>query len=150
MKIHEFGLALFGEHYSANQFAKILINKDGSNVDRKTIQNWINRDQELGDWVVEQLKTELVKREDILNKLLTSLNKESKMKNLTILSKVTKDAKATAKYDESLKSGDVITYRSEDGVLLEGVVSFAKKWESQRYSNLPVVEIIKWKNLISL
>lgn len=25
------------------------------------------------------------------------------MKNLTILSKVTKDAKATAKYDESLK-----------------------------------------------
>ena len=62
MKIHEFGLALFGEHYSANQFAKILINKDGSNVDRKTIQNWINRDQELGDWVVEQLKTELVKR----------------------------------------------------------------------------------------
>lgn len=143
MKIHQFGLALFGEHYSANQFAKILINKDGSNVDRKTIQNWINRDQELGDWVVEQLKTELVKREDILNKLLTSLNKESKMKNLTILSKVTKDAKATAKYDESLKSGDVITYRSEDGVLLEGVVSFAKKWESQRYSNLPVVEIIK-------
>lgn len=143
MKIHEFGLALFGEHYSANQFAKILINKDGSNVDRKTIQNWINRDQELGDWVVEQLKTELVKREDILNKLLTSLNKESKMKNLTILSKVTKDAKATAKYDESLKSGDVITYRSEDGVLLDGVVSFAKKWESQRYSNLPVVEIIK-------
>ncbi|MFY5812802.1 hypothetical protein [Acinetobacter baumannii] len=143
MKIHEFGLALFGEHYSANQFAKILINKDGSNVDRKTIQNWINRDQELGDWVVEQLKTELVKREDILDKLLTSLNKESKMKNLTILSKVTKDAKATAKYDESLKSGDVITYRSEDGVLLEGVVSFAKKWESQRYSNLPVVEIIK-------
>ncbi|MES5709353.1 hypothetical protein U2E90_03995 [Acinetobacter baumannii] len=143
MKIHEFGLALFGERYSANQFAKILINKDGSNVDRKTIQNWINRDQELGDWVVEQLKTELVKREDILNKLLTSLNKESKMKNLTILSKVTKDAKATAKYDESLKSGDVITYRSEDGVLLEGVVSFAKKWESQRYSNLPVVEIIK-------
>lgn len=143
MKIHEFGLALFGEHYSANQFAKILINKDGSNVDRKTIQNWINRDQELGDWVVEQLKTELVKREDILNKLLTSLNKESKMKNLTILIKVTKDAKATAKYDESLKSGDVITYRSEDGVLLEGVVSFAKKWESQRYSNLPVVEIIK-------
>ncbi|HGW3736208.1 TPA: hypothetical protein ACNH0K_002272 [Acinetobacter baumannii] len=143
MKIHEFGLALFGEHYSANQFAKILINKDGSNVDRKTIQNWINRDQDLGDWVVEQLKTELVKREDILNKLLTSLNKESKMKNLTILSKVTKDAKATAKHDESLKSGDVITYRSEDGVLLEGVVSFAKKWESQRYSNLPVVEIIK-------
>ncbi|MGQ1128586.1 hypothetical protein ACT4VC_12050 [Acinetobacter baumannii] len=143
MKIHEFGLALFGEHYSANQFAKILINKDGSNVDRKTIQNWINRDQDLGDWVVEQLKTELVKREDILNKLLTSLNKESKMKNLTILSKVTKDAKATAKYDESLKSGDVITYRSEDGILLEGVVSFAKKWESQRYSNLPVVEIIK-------
>ncbi|EOA4417033.1 hypothetical protein ACH2GS_001512 [Acinetobacter baumannii] len=143
MKIHEFGLALFGEHYSANQFAKILINKDGSNVDRKTIQNWINRDQDLGDWVVEQLKTELVKREDILNKLLTSLNKESKMKNLTILSKVTKDAKATAKYDESLKSGDVITYRSEDGVLLEGVVSFAKKWEAQRYSNLPVVEIIK-------
>lgn len=143
MKIHEFGLALFGEHYSANQFAKILINKDGSNVDRKTIQNWINRDQDLGDWVVEQLKTELVKREDILNKLLTSLNKESKMKNLTILSKVTKDAKATAKYDESLKSGDVITYRSEDGVLLDGVVSFAKKWESQRYSNLPVVEIIK-------
>ncbi len=143
MKIHEFGLALFGEHYSANQFAKILINKDGSNVDRKTIQNWINRDQDLADWVVEQLKTELVKREDILNKLLTSLKKESKMKNLTILSKVTKDAKATAKYDESLKSGDVITYRSEDGVLLEGVVSFAKKWESQRYSNLPVVEIIK-------
>lgn len=143
MKIHEFGLALFGEHYSANQFAKVLFNKDGSNVDRKTIQNWINRDQDLGDWVVEQLKTELVKREDILNKLLTSLNKESKMKNLTILSKVTKDAKATAKHDESLKSGDVITYRSEDGVLLEGVVSFAKKWESQRYSNLPVVEIIK-------
>ncbi|MFX9663281.1 hypothetical protein ABTO78_10885 [Acinetobacter baumannii] len=143
MKIHEFGLALFGEHYSANQFAKILINKDGSNVDRKTIQNWINRDQDLGEWVVEQLKIELVKREDILNKLLTSLSKESKMKNLTILSKVTKDAKATAKYDESLKSGDVITYRSEDGVLLEGVVSFAKKWESQRYSNLPVVEIIK-------
>lgn len=143
MKIHEFGLALFGEHYSANQFAKILINKDGSNVDRKTIQNWINRDQDLGEWVVEQLKIELVKREDILNKLLTSLSKESKMKNLTILSKVTKDAKATAKYDESLKSGDVITYRSEDGVLLEGVVSFAKKWEAQRYSNLPVVEIIK-------
>ncbi len=143
MKIHEFGLALFGEHYSANQFAKILINKDGSNVDRKTIQNWINRDQDLGDWVVEQLKIELVKREDILNKLLTSLSKESKMKNLTILSKVTKDAKATAKYDESLKSGDVITYKSEEGVLLEGVVSFAKKWESQRYSNLPVVEIVK-------
>lgn len=143
MKIHEFGLALFGEHYSANQFAKILINKDGSNVDRKTIQNWINRDQDLGEWVVEQLKAELVKREDILKTLLTNLNEESKMKNLTILSKATKDAKATAKYDESLKSGDVVTYRSEDGVLLEGVVSFAKKWESDRYSNLPIVEIVK-------
>lgn len=143
MKIHEFGLALFGEHYSANQFAKILINKDGSNVDRKTIQNWINRDQDLGSWVVEQLKAELVKREDILKTLLTNLNEESKMKNLTILNKATKDAKATAKYDESLKSGDVVTYRSEDGVLLEGVVSFAKKWESDRYSNLPIVEIVK-------
>ncbi|UJQ43483.1 hypothetical protein [Acinetobacter phage vB_AbM_WUPSU] len=143
MKIHEFGLALFGEHYSANQFAKILINKDGSNVDRKTIQNWINRDQDLGEWVVEQLKAELVNREDALRTLLTNLNEESKMKNLTILSKATKDAKATAKYDESLKSGDVVTYRSEDGVLLEGVVSFAKKWESDRYSNLPIVEIVK-------
>ncbi|AWV87780.1 hypothetical protein DOM24_10715 [Acinetobacter radioresistens] len=65
------------------------------------------------------------------------------MKKLTILNTITKDAKATAKYDASLKSGDVITYRSEDGVLLEGVVSLAKKWESQRYSNLPIVEIVK-------
>lgn len=143
MKIHEFGLALFGEHYSANQFAKILINKDGSNVDRKTIQNWINRDQDLNDWVIVQLKEEVLKREVILKNLLTNLSQAIMMKKLTILSKVTKDAKATAKYDESLKSGDVITYRSEDGVLLEGIISFAKKWESQRYSNLPVVEIVK-------
>lgn len=143
MKIHEFGLALFGEHYSANQFAKILINKDGSNVERKTIQNWINRNQDLNDWAINQLKEELVKRDNILKNLLTNLNKETNVKNLTILSKVTKDAKATAKYNAALKSGDVITYRSEDGVLLEGVVSFAKKWESQRYSNLPVVEIVE-------
>ena len=143
MKIHEFGLALFGEHYSANQFAKILINKDDSNVDRKTIQNWINRNQDLNDWAINQLKEELVKRDNILKNLLTNLNKETNVKNLTILSKVTKDAKATAKYNAALKSGDVITYRSEDGVLLEGVVSFAKKWESQRYSNLPVVEIVE-------
>lgn len=72
-----------------------------------------------------------------------NLSEEINMKTLTILSKVTKDAKATAKYDESLKSGDVITYRNEDGALFEGIVSFAKKWDSQRYSNLPVVEIIK-------
>lgn len=65
------------------------------------------------------------------------------MKTLTILSTVNKDAKATAKYDESLKSGDVITYKNEEGVLFEGIVSFAKKWNSQRYSNLPVVEIVK-------
>ncbi|MDV8152308.1 hypothetical protein [Acinetobacter pittii] len=65
------------------------------------------------------------------------------MKTLTILSKVTKDAKATAKYDESLKSGDVITYRNEDGAIVEGIVSYAKKWQSQRYSNLPAVEIEK-------
>jgi uncharacterized protein YijF (DUF1287 family) len=65
------------------------------------------------------------------------------MKNLTILSKVTKDAKATAKYDESLKSGDVVTYKTEDGAILEGVVSYAQKWSAQRYSNLPVVEIEK-------
>lgn len=143
MKIHEFGLALFGEHYSANQFAKILINKDGSNVERKTIQNWINRNQDLNDWAINQLKEELVKRDNILKNLLTNLNKETNVKNLTILSKVTKDAKATAKYNAALKSGDVITYRSEDGVLLEGVVSFAKKWESQRYSNLPIVEIVE-------
>lgn len=65
------------------------------------------------------------------------------MKNLTILSQVTKDAKATAKYDESFKSGDVVTYKTEDGALFEGIVSFAKKWDSQRYSNLPEVEIVK-------
>lgn len=143
MKLHEFGLALFGEHYSANQFAKILINKDGSNVDRKTIQNWINRDQDLSDWVVDQLKVEVTTRDTILKNLLEDLSKVGTMKKLTILSKVTKDAKATAKYDESLKSGDVVTYKSEEGVLFEGVVSYSKKWESQRYSNLPVVEIVK-------
>lgn len=65
------------------------------------------------------------------------------MKTLTILSKVTKDAKATAKYDDSLKSGDVVTYKTEDGALIEGIVSYAQKWNSQRYSNLPVVEIVK-------
>lgn len=71
-----------------------------------------------------------------------NLSEEIQMKTLTILSKVTKDAKATATYDSSLKSGDVVTYRNEDGVLVEGIVSFAKKWESVRYSNLPVAEII--------
>lgn len=143
MKIHEFGIALFGEHYSANQFAKILVNKNGEPVDRKTIQNWINRDQDLNDWVIKELKKEVIKREAILKTLLTNLSEEVTMKKLTILNTITKDAKATAKYDASLKSGDVITYRSEDGVLLEGVVSLAKKWESQRYSNLPIVEIVK-------
>ncbi|MCX0328908.1 hypothetical protein ABLB95_15400 (plasmid) [Acinetobacter radioresistens] len=143
MKIHEFGIALFGEHYSANQFAKILVNKNGEPVDRKTIQNWINRDQDLNDWVIKELKKEVIKREAILKTLLTNLSEEVAMKKLTILNTITKDAKATAKYDASLKSGDVITYRSEDGVLLEGVVSLAKKWESQRYSNLPIVEIVK-------
>ncbi len=72
-----------------------------------------------------------------------NLSEEINMKTLTILSKVTKDAKATAKYDESLKSGDVITYRNEDGAIVEGIVSYAKKWQSQRYSNLPAVEIEK-------
>lgn len=72
-----------------------------------------------------------------------NLSEEINMKTLTILSKVTKDAKATAKYDESLKSGDVITYRNEDGAIVEGIVSYAKKWHSQRYSNLPAVEIEK-------
>ncbi len=65
------------------------------------------------------------------------------MKTLTILSKVTKDAKATAKYDESLKGGDIVTYRTEDGAIFEGIVSFAQKWTSHRYSNLPIVEILK-------
>lgn len=70
MKIHEFGIALFGEHYSANQFAKILVNKNGEPVDRKTIQNWINRDQELQDWVVEQLKNSVNDRKNIIENLI--------------------------------------------------------------------------------
>ena len=72
-----------------------------------------------------------------------NLSEEINMKTLTILSTVTKDAKATAKYDESLKSGDVVTYKNEDGAIVEGIVSYAKKWQSQRYSNLPAVEIEK-------
>jgi len=72
MKIHEFGIALFGEHYSANQFAKILVNKNGEPVDRKTIQNWINRDQELQDWVIEQLKSQVKQRQEIINCLINS------------------------------------------------------------------------------
>lgn len=70
MKIHEFGIALFGEYYSANQFAKILVNKNGEPVDRKTIQNWINRDQELQDWVVEQLKSSVNDRKKIIENLI--------------------------------------------------------------------------------
>lgn len=70
MKLREFGIALFGEHYSANQFAKILVNKDGSPIDRKSVQNWINRDQDLNEDIVNQLKSEVKKRSEIIQKLI--------------------------------------------------------------------------------
>lgn len=65
------------------------------------------------------------------------------MKTLTILNKSTKDAKAFAAYDDSLRGGDLISYKDEDGIVLEGIVSFSKKWENAKYSELPMVEIIK-------
>lgn len=72
MKIHEFGLALFGEHYSANQFAKILVNKDGTPIDRKSVQNWINRKQDLNEDIVNQLKSEVEKRSKIIQNLINN------------------------------------------------------------------------------
>lgn len=73
MKIHEFGNALFGEHYSANQFAKILINSEGDPISRKTVQAWIDRGTVLPNDIVIQLKKELINRENLIKNLLNSM-----------------------------------------------------------------------------
>lgn len=72
MKIHEFGVALFGEYYSANQFAKILVNRNGELVDRKTVQNWIYRETDLPEDIILQLKNAVNNRKKIIENLINS------------------------------------------------------------------------------
>lgn len=62
--------------------------------------------------------------------------------NISILSLNTGDIIGTAKYDESFKSGQVVTFTHEDdNTEFEGKVSFAKKWTAEKYHGVPVVFI---------
>jgi hypothetical protein len=65
------------------------------------------------------------------------------MKNLSIINPNTKDIVGTAKYDPDLKSGQVITYEDEDGFRYEGIVSFAEKWNADKYHAVKIVYIVK-------
>lgn len=65
------------------------------------------------------------------------------MKTLSILNLNTNEIVGTAKYDAELKSGQVVTYEDENGNKFEGKVSFAKKWNSEKYKGVDVVYIIK-------
>ncbi|PKH29163.1 hypothetical protein [Acinetobacter radioresistens] len=64
------------------------------------------------------------------------------MKYIAIINPNSKDIKAFARYSdvEGKKGGDKIDYLL-DGILYEGILSFDKKWSSDRYSQLDIVEI---------
>ena len=65
------------------------------------------------------------------------------MKTLSILNVNTNDIVGTAKFDADLKSGQVVTYEDECGNQFEGKVSFAKKWNAEKYHAVQVVFIVK-------
>ena len=64
------------------------------------------------------------------------------MKTLSILNKNTNDIVATAKFNENLKSGQIVTYEDDCGNKFEGKVSFAKKWNAEKYHNVQFVVIV--------
>ena len=61
-KLHTYATALFGEHYSASQIAKILINANGEPMNRKSVQNWLRGDYQPPEMVLKQLHDECKKR----------------------------------------------------------------------------------------
>ena len=69
-QLHLYATALFGEHYSAAQLAKILINANGEPMNRKSVQNWLRGDYQPSEMVLKQLHDECEKRLLILYKAL--------------------------------------------------------------------------------
>lgn len=61
-QLHVYAVALFGEHYTAAQIAKILINANGESMGRKSVQNWLRGDYQPSKIVLEQLRKECEKR----------------------------------------------------------------------------------------
>ena len=61
-QLHTYATALFGEHYSAAQLAKILINANGEPMNRKSVQNWLRGDYQPPEMVLKQLHDECKKR----------------------------------------------------------------------------------------
>lgn len=67
------------------------------------------------------------------------------MKNLSILNPNTGDIVGVAKYDAELKSGQLVNYKDEEGNEFEGKVSFAKKWNTDKYHGVEIVYIAQRK-----
>lgn len=70
--LHTYATALFGEHYTAAQIAKILINANGDPMNRKSVQNWLRGDYQPPEMVLKQLHDECEKRLVILQKALAN------------------------------------------------------------------------------
>lgn len=70
--LHTYATALFGEHYSASQLAKILINASGEPMNRKSVQNWLRGDYNPPEMVLKQLRDECEKRLLILCEALAN------------------------------------------------------------------------------
>ena len=68
--LHTYANALFGEHYSASQIAKILINANGEPMNRKSVQNWLRGDYQPPEMVLKQLRKECEKRELLIKQAL--------------------------------------------------------------------------------
>ena len=71
-QLHTYATALFGEHYTAAQIAKILINANGEPMNRKSVQNWLRGDYQPSQDVLQQLRDECEKRLVILQKALAN------------------------------------------------------------------------------
>jgi hypothetical protein len=65
-QLHTYTTALFGEHYTAAQLAKILINANGEQMNHKSVQNWLRGDYQPPKMVLKQLHDECEKRLIIL------------------------------------------------------------------------------------
>ena len=68
--LHTYANALFGEHYTAAQLAKILINANGEPMNRKSVQNWLRGDYQPPEMVLKQLHDECEKRELLIKQAL--------------------------------------------------------------------------------
>ncbi|KXZ65979.1 hypothetical protein AVENLUH5627_02709 [Acinetobacter venetianus] len=72
LNIKDFGIALFGEKFEANNIQKIIVDENGKEFARQTIQSWIDRESKLPDSVISQLKKEVKKRKNDIEILIDS------------------------------------------------------------------------------